>query len=515
MATKPLPIVVSSEKDAKVSQKLQQDQLAVFETMATLLTNINQNLSLIAVNILPETLKVLMDQTEMLDPSRSRKNELKEKESAAEAGLGAKPGKSESMFERLSKLFDEYFGIFKTIFNVLKVILLPLILGFIVGFRKKFDLVTVALAAAVLWPIKTFKFMKKVFTTIFNLVDDLSKNKLFKGAGKGLGKLLLPITIIMGIIDGIRGAIKGFEKGGALGAVRGAIVGITDGLIGWIVDIGQWLVTNLLEMLGFDELAKIVEKFNFSEFLDKYADFFNPFIALLDMFDENSRIRQNFRAALDRASKVGDFVANIWDAITEAVRTVLSNIAEALNITQLMSALGLKGKGEIAKSQRAGPLQTMDAETKKEYDSIDTGNEQLDNMARVALESGDRELYEDLVGKGMFNTQEDTESAKKMMMERGGYSKQQIENIAQTGYGTANFVPAAPKNKAEELDQKTKEAEKAKQPTPVAPAVNNTTVVNAPNNSKTTANMNRELHADGRGLGSRGNAAVAGFTRRY
>lgn len=515
MATKPLPIVVSNEKDAKVSQKLQQDQLAVFETMATLLTNINQNLSLIAINMLPETLKTLMDQTEILEESRSRKNELKEKESAVEAGLGAKPGKPESMFESLSKLFDDYFGVFKTIFNVLKVILLPLILGFILGFRKKFDLVTVALGAAILWPIKTFKLMKKVFTSLFDIVEGLFKNKAFRGLGKGFGKLLLPITIIMGIIDGIRGAIKGYEKGGALGAVRGALVGIVDGLVGWLVDIGQWLVTNLLEMLGFEDLAKIVEKFNFSEFLDKYAAFFMPIIGLLDMFDENSQVRKNLQAALDRAAKVGDFIGDIWSAITEAVRTVLSNIAEALNIKQLMSALGLKSKDEIAKSQRTGPLQKMDAETKKEYDSINTGNEQLDNMARVALESGDRELYEDLVGKGMFNTQEDTESAKKLMMARGGYSAQQIENIAQTGYGTANFVPAAPKNKAEELDQKTKEAEKAKQPTPVAPAVNNTTVVNAPNNSKTTANMNRELHADGRGLGSRGNAAVAGFNRRY
>lgn len=510
MATKPLPIVVSNEKDAKVSQKLQQDQLAVFETMATLLTNINQNLSLIAVNMLPETLKVLMDQTEMLDPSRSRKNELKEKESAAEAGLGAKPGKPESMFESLSKLFDEYFGIFKTIFNVLKVILLPLILGFIVGFRKKFDLVTVALGAAILWPIKTFKFMKKVFMFLFDIVESLFKNKAFKGLGKGFGKLLLPITIIMGIIDGIRGAIKGFEKGGVVGAIRGALVGVMDGLIGWVVDIGQWLVTNLLEMLGFDELAKIVDKFNFSEFLDKYADFFNPFIALLDMFDENSRIRQNFREALDNVSKVGDFVRDIWDEFTKAIKAVLIGIGKVVpGGGALLKALGVN-------TEEQKPFVDFN---KAKQAAIATAREQgksEEEIQAISNASNEQELRNVLKPTTGEKAMAAAGASKYLSIPIFGAPIAAAAAVYNaTTAKSAELSAAEGANKAEELDQKTKEAEKAKQPTPVAPAVNNTTVVNAPNNSKTTANMNRELHADGRGLGSRGNAAVAGFTRRY
>jgi hypothetical protein len=72
-----------------------------------------------------------------------------------------------------------------------------------------------------------------------------------------------------------------------------------------------------------------------------------------------------------------------------------------------------------------------------------------------------------------------------------------------------------PQNKAEDIDKKTREAETAKKPEPPKPTQNNTTVVNAPNNSKTTANMNPAPHADKVGIGSRGNAAYAGFGKSY
>ena len=139
----------------------------------------------------------------------------------------------------------------------------------------------------------------------------------------------------------------------------------------------------------------------------------------------------------------------------------------------------------------------------------------MDNLARSALEGGNRELYEKLTGQGFFDLQEGTESAKKLMMESGGYTAEQIENIAQTGYIRGAPQAIAPANKAELIGQATREAEKAKQPEPPKPTQNNTTVVNAPNNSKTTANMNPAPHADRVGIGSRGNAAYAGFGKSY
>jgi hypothetical protein len=90
-----------------------------------------------------------------------------------------------------------------------------------------------------------------------------------------------------------------------------------------------------------------------------------------------------------------------------------------------------------------------------------------------------------------------------------------ISAIQSRNAKSEEILAAESTNKADDIDKKTKEAEKAKQPEPPKPTQNNTTVVNAPNNSKTTANMNPAPHADRVGIGSRGNAAYAGFGKSY
>jgi len=463
------------------------------------------------------------------------------------------------------------------VFNILRLVLVPLVIGFIAGFREKFDLLTVFLAVAILYPIRTFKFMIRVFGFLFEALKSIGKliskigpafqgavqgitnffrrmrifflrtldlgkilqpiralfsggAGIFQGLAKVLGgifrvfsKLFIPLTIIMAVYDGIMGAIEGYKEGGIMGAIKGALVGILDGLIGWLVGIGQWIVSNLLELFGFDELAKAVDEFNFKEFLKKYISFLNPFTLLLSVFDENSPIRKQFSAALDKLGNVGDFISDIWDSITETIKNILIKIGKAVpGGKALLNALGLKGEDEKAQGRSAAPLMAMDEETRKEYDAIDTGNEQVDNLARTALETGDRELYEELTGSGrgatgLFDTSEDTESAKKLMMERG-YTAEQVERLAQTGYMGSRSqvpVPVPSPNKAELIDEKTKEADKAKQPEAPKPAQTNNTILNAPNNAKTAISMNQAPHADRVGLGSRGNAGYSGFNKVY
>jgi hypothetical protein len=112
-----------------------------------------------------------------------------------------------------------------------------------------------------------------------------------------------------------------------------------------------------------------------------------------------------------------------------------------------------------------------------------------------------------LTGQGAFDVVEDTESAKELMAKKG-YTADQIENIAQTGYirGTPQAVAVPLANKAQQLDTATKELEKAKQPEPPKPPPPSIINFDARDYSKSNAHINRELHAGREGIGSKGNA---------
>lgn len=570
MATNQLPMFSNNQngpakKDDKSSDalqliKFQKNQLDVLNVMATLLTNINQNLSLIAINMLPEALRNLIDQSEMLEDSRARKNELKEKESEREGKLGGGAAKPEGMFDSLNKLFEDYFGIFKTVFTIIKAILIPMVLGFVVGFRKKFDLLSVAITLAILYPIRALKLMVRVFGVLFEALKGVGKliskiGPVFQGAVKGItnffrrmrifflrtldlknilkpitslfsggagmfsglaktlggifrvfGKLFLPLTIIIAVYDGIMGAIEGFKEGGILGGIKGALVGIINGLVGWLVGIGQWIVVNLLELFGFDGLAKIVEEFNFKEFLNKFIGFFFPIMTLIDLFDENSVVRKQISAALDNFSNLGSFISNIWKDITEAIKNMFVKLVEAIpGGSALLSALGFKveKKEQPFKNLSAARDAAVDAATKagKSEDEI--------NAIRNA------KTEEELRAATAATTGEKTKAG---LTDWKSYIPVVGTMFALNAYKTAKsdaLQAAEATNKAGQIDEATKEADKAKQPEPMKAAVTNTTVVNAPNNTKNLANINRPMHADRVGIGSAGSASFSGFNKAY
>lgn len=566
MATRPLPTIATDQQGRPVKQDSGEALLKHNAAMADIqkiqldvLTDILGTMKNIAENVIFIYKAVMKSMGEYINPKefagyltdaikKSRgdtKNKLAESEKERESKLGTGAAKPESLLDSLKKIFEEYFGIFRTVFNVLRLILLPLVFGFIAGFRKKFDLFTVALGIAIMYPIRTFKFMVRVFGFLFEALKNIGKliskigpafqdavqgitnffrrmrifflrtldlknilkpitslfssgAGIFQGLAKVLGgifrlfgKLFLPLTIVMAVYDGIMGAIEGYKEGGMLGAIKGALNGILDGLIGWLVGIGQWIVSNLLELFGFDELAKIVEQFNFKDFLKKYGAFLNPIIMLIDLFDENSFIRKQFSAALDKLSNVGDFVSSIWDSITEAIKTMLIAIGEAIpGGSMLLNALGLGG-GDEAKPNK---------------------NEKIERLAKQAEDRGDTDLAEEL------RAAKNQDEAKEALMDSGMSEAEARVALDPEKYGKlagSKPTPVPPQNKAEQIDEKTREAEKAKQPEPQKPTQNNTTVVNAPNNSKTTANLNQAPHADRVGLGSRGNAGYSGFSKAY
>jgi hypothetical protein len=584
MATRPLPTIATDQQGRPVKQKdgseallktsemmvdIQKVQLDIFSDIRGIMRNIAENVIFVYSTIneiyrqileargedeklkkrksfnAPDFVKTL---NETIEKSLGKtKNKLAEAEKEREGKLVDDAAKPESLLDSLKKIFEDYFGIFRIVFNALRLILLPLVFGFIAGFREKFDLFTVALGVAIMFPIKTFKFMVKVFGFLFETLKSIGKliskigpafqdavqgitnffrrmrifflrtldlknilkpitslfssgAGIFQGLAKVLGgifrlfgKLFIPLTVVMAVYDGIIGAIEGFKEDGIIGGIKGALVGIIDGLIGWLVGIGQWIVSNLLELFGFDELAKTVDEFNFKEFLKKYISFLSPIGLLIGLFDESSPIRKQFSAALDKLSNVGNFVSMIWDSIIEAIKTMLIKIGEAIpGGSMLLSALGLgDGDGDGAKPNE---------------------NEKIERLAKQAEDRGDTDLAEEL------RSAKNEKEAKEALMDSGMSEAEARVALDPEKYAEmtgSKPTPVPPQNKAEELDKKTREAETAKKPEPPKPTQNNTTVVNAPNNSKTTANMNPAPHADRVGIGSRGNAAYAGFGKSY
>lgn len=363
--------------------------------------------------------------------AKPKSNVLAEKEKERESKLADKVKEDKQKFEMP----------FKGILNAIKLILTPMILGFIVGFRKKFDLLTLAIYAAVMNPIASllalWKLLKLGFDKVFNLLKTTDlykmvrtkflgaitgllmpiskliqtvKNELiFAKLDKALGRTIsftrrvllmadsaiskagavitatknffaplvdfikvltepfqalfkagtkikglmnnkvfgwiarigskglkaIPvigwvITIIEGLFGAVTGGMEGFKKDGFTGMIRGALVGLVDGLVGWIVGLGQWIVSSLLDLFGFEDAAKIVEGFDFKKFVDKYAAFLFPIVALMDLFDENSEIRKNLSKSLESLKNAGSFMMDILDTVVETIKEILINIGKSI-----------------------------------------------------------------------------------------------------------------------------------------------------------------------------------------
>ena len=544
MATKPLPMFLTDKNgrpakgdessDAKLMIEAQKDQLTVLTDIRGLMKNIADNIFAGMVVTLPSEAMDLLT-------APSKANALATKEKEREAGLG----KDEKEMSPLGKLFQEYFGGLKRVVTIITAVLIPFLLGFLLSFvdlTKPLDLLKAALTGLAVYIGGKFlvllakNWLKGLFMgpKVINAPGSVINaggipgtpagkggkggkggrsipvpippvplpegaaaggmlTKLigaFKGILRVVGKLFIPLTIIMGIFDGIMGAIEGFKEGGIIGAFRGALVGIVNGLFGWLVGIGQFIVSGLLDLFGFEDAAKIIEEFNFKEFLDKYIGFLNPIAGFIDLFDETSVIRKNFDKALQKVSGVGDFVSNIWEDITEAIKTTLIKIGQAIpGGSALLRALGLGG-GDGAKPNQ---------------------NKTVEKLAKQAEERGDTDLAEEL------RAAKSEEEAKKILMDSG---MSEVEaNVAinpekYAGMTGSKPTPVPPANRAEELDKRTEEA-RAKPPEKPQPAQTNTTVVNAPNNIRSTTNMNQAPHADRMGIGSKGNAGYSGFSKAY
>lgn len=81
------------------------------------------------------------------------------------------------------------------------------------------------------------------------------------------------IIVIMGIIDTVKGAIEGYKTGGVLGAIKGGISGLLVGLVGSLLDMIKDGVSWIANAMGFEEFAKLLDGFSFSDIIKDFVDF--------------------------------------------------------------------------------------------------------------------------------------------------------------------------------------------------------------------------------------------------
>lgn len=147
----------------------------------------------------------------------------------------------------------------------------------------------------------------------------------FKSFGTILGKLAWPIQVIMSLWDTISGALDGWNKteGDFLakffGAMKGGITGLLNGLVGGLLDLLKDGLSWILEALGFDKAAKILDSFSFSKLIEDVVGGFYDMVEgmvrfVLDLFS---------KGPAQALEKVGNVISNIADAAKNVLKSLL------------------------------------------------------------------------------------------------------------------------------------------------------------------------------------------------
>ena len=560
----------NTKKIAAVSNStlsIEQEQLLILTDISKLVKNISDNIFAgLVVTLPPEAMELLTAPPQV--------NALAEKEKEKEALLDGEGVKKEAR--------DKLETPFKGILTTLKLILGPMILGFVVGFRKKFDLFTLAITTALLNPIKSLTLLWKAFKfsiekvanfikenklfiwirsklfgpmlALFMKIESILQNqtvakvvtfaksvvqkfsnfikpvkdfiqalfepfrKIFEVGSKLKGMLNIKafgwiarigrlgikaipvigwiITAIEGIWGAISGGIEGFKEDGVKGMIRGALVGLVDGLVGWIVDIGQFLVSSLLDLFGFDEAAKIVEQFDFKELLDKYAGFLFPIVGIMDLFDETSEMRKQIDTGIKNLKDAGSFMMDILEATVETIKEILINIGKSIPGGEwLLDKLGIKkeepsaiNKDNIATAREAAVQKAIEeGKSEEEIAAIRSATTVEELRAAAPATAGDR-----------FRA-----AAKNPLSYVPGigqvaaaYSMYKADSDEIMAAESAVAPAPSPQQQSQQAlaEQQRQNQELAAAP-PKAPAPVSSTTVAVDNSSRQAVTYNRELHA--------------------
>lgn len=320
------------QKSLELQKANDERELHALRNIEDILTTINENVFTLTKHF--KGYATSLETIQSVLTARQAEEEFAKNSTSPASEIKDIPKKSaiESFFERLNNYL-----------SLISAVLLPLLGGFVLGFKKLVDEkfgefwgnVYVAFAALLAFSARFRKLVFGSVAAIFKVIGaifsgDLLTNlrvsvgkwigELFEKIGKAgrwLGELTgsvgsylddivkwfgkfaavlkvapkllkgIPvigqvIAVVMGIFDGVKGAIEGFKEGGVLGAVRGAIAGVVSGLVGWIGDLASWLVGSLIELLGFDQLGASIKKFDFTGWLnDAIKSLFDTLVTLI------------------------------------------------------------------------------------------------------------------------------------------------------------------------------------------------------------------------------------------
>lgn len=152
-----------------------------------------------------------------------------------------------------------------------------------------------------------------------------------KGVGRILGKLVIPLNVIMSIFDTVTGAIDGFksEEGDivdkVIGGVFGGIKGLVSGLLLVPLDLLKSGISWIGEKLGFENFSEALDSFSFADLFREGVDIIkNMFLGFIDTF-------RNVEGGFDVASIAKGLMANIVNAITLPIRSMLKGIAAGVD----------------------------------------------------------------------------------------------------------------------------------------------------------------------------------------
>lgn len=162
----------------------------------------------------------------------------------------------------------------------------------------------------------------KPFKVFFQLGEALGSlaGKVFGFLGKLASKLFLPLTIIMGIWD----FFKGFsEKEGSIGdKFKEGMVGLVNGLIGWLVDIPKSIISWIAGKLGFKEIEKELDMFNFKDFIREFINVGQ------EMFEGIFNFFMNTLPEL--VGKITDVIAGYFTSVWENFKGVFVGLKDML-----------------------------------------------------------------------------------------------------------------------------------------------------------------------------------------
>jgi uncharacterized protein YggT (Ycf19 family) len=145
---------------------------------------------------------------------------------------------------------------------------------------------------------------------------------VFGAVSKIVSKIFVPIQIIMGIFDTVSGAIDGFKKEGVLGAIQGGITGLINGVFMSFFDLVKDGISWILSAIGFDDAAKFLDSFSFSDLFASLMDkIFHPIRTLQEAFD-----------GLDLGALIFDPMARAWAYLNESLGGIPQKIVDNIDL---------------------------------------------------------------------------------------------------------------------------------------------------------------------------------------